>query len=298
MSRLRFVGPPRRSFRYGPASSARVGPICARHCAAQSARAASRSAAIGASPAIACRRLVLLLDVSGSMEPYARAMLRFVHAAVAGRQRVEAFALGTRLTRVTKELNSRDPDLALQQASQRVQDWSGGTRLGECLRRFNDEWGVRGMARARSWSSSATAGTVATRTCSVNRCVRLQRVTYDLIWVNPLKVTPGYAPWPVAWRPRCRMLITSWKVIHSWQWKNWPTSSPASRRGGPDARTARRHRSLAVCRQAGGDRPRRRHRRVRPREVAAHGRQRDGEVAGSSAVAAWRALSSARRWRS
>ena len=90
---------------------------------------------------------MLLLDVSGSMEPYARAMLRFVHAAVAGRQRVEAFALGTRLTRVTKELNSRDPDQALRQASERVQDWSGGTRLGECLRRFNDEWGVRGMAR-------------------------------------------------------------------------------------------------------------------------------------------------------
>ena len=146
MSRLRFVGPPRRSFRYGP-SSRRGRPDL---------RKTLRSA-IGAGgepirrhwrePGDRLRRLVLLLDVSGSMEPYARAMLRFVHAAVAGRQRVEAFSLGTRLTRVTKELNSRDPDLALQQASQRVQDWSGGTRLGECLRRFNDEWGVRGMAR-------------------------------------------------------------------------------------------------------------------------------------------------------
>ena len=90
---------------------------------------------------------MLLLDVSGSMEPYARALLRFVHAAVAGRQKVEAFTMGTRLTRITRELSSRDPDIALQAAGQRVLDWSGGTRLGSDLREFNDEWGVRGLAR-------------------------------------------------------------------------------------------------------------------------------------------------------
>ena len=95
------------------------------------------------------RRLVLLLDVSGSMEPYARALLRFVHAAVAGRQKVEAFALGTRLTRITRELSSRDPDIALRQTSTRVVDWSGGTRLGDGLRQFNDAWGQRGMATGR-----------------------------------------------------------------------------------------------------------------------------------------------------
>ena len=193
MSRLRFVGPPRRSFRYGPASRGGRPDL----------RKTLRSA-IGAGgepirrhwrePGDRLRRLVLLLDISGSMEPYARAMLRFVHAAVAGRQRVEAFALGTRLTRVTKELNSRDPDLALRQASERVQDWSGGTRLGECLRRFNDEWGVRGMARGAivvilsdGWDRGDPA-VLGEQMC------RLQRVTYDLIWVNPLKVTPGYAP--------------------------------------------------------------------------------------------------------
>ncbi len=93
------------------------------------------------------RRLVLLLDVSGSMEPYARALLRFVQAAVAGRRRVEAFALGTRLTRITRELGSRDPDIALRRAADSVVDWSSGTRLGDGLRRFNDDWGVRGMAR-------------------------------------------------------------------------------------------------------------------------------------------------------
>ena len=118
-----------------------------RPCAARSRAGGEPIRRYWQEPGDRLRRLVLLLDVSGSMEPYARAMLRFVQAAVAGRQRVEAFSLGTRLTRVTKELNSRDPDLALRQASERVQDWSGGTRLGECLRTFNDEWGVRGLAR-------------------------------------------------------------------------------------------------------------------------------------------------------
>ena len=94
--------------------------------------------------------LVLLLDVSGSMEPYARAFVRFVHAAVVSRTRVEAFALGHPAARaITRELSSRDPDAAVRAAADRVVDWSGGTRLGEGLRAFNDEWGIRGMARRR-----------------------------------------------------------------------------------------------------------------------------------------------------
>ena len=93
------------------------------------------------------RRLVLLLDVSGSMEPYARALVRFVPAAMVGRRDVEAFALGTRLTRLTRELSTRDPDAALSAAALAVTDWSGGTRLGDGLKEFNDSWGVRGMAR-------------------------------------------------------------------------------------------------------------------------------------------------------
>ena len=98
-------------------------------------------------PAERPRRIVLLCDVSGSMEAYARGLVRFLHAAVVGRGRVEAFAIGTRLTRITRELSSRDPDAAIAAAAKRVTDWSGGTRLGEGLRQFNDEWGVRGMAR-------------------------------------------------------------------------------------------------------------------------------------------------------
>ena len=147
MARLRFAGSPRRSLRMAPTTRRTARPDLRR-----TVRAALRTEGEPIrrhfrTPATRYRRVVLLLDVSGSMEPYARALLRFVQAAVAGRRRVEAFALGTRLTRITRELGSRDPDEALRKAAERVVDWSGGTRLGDGLRRFNEQWGVRGMAR-------------------------------------------------------------------------------------------------------------------------------------------------------
>jgi uncharacterized protein len=142
------------------------------------------------------RRLVLLLDVSGSMEPYARALARFAHAAVAARRRgqVEVFALGTRVTRISHELATHDPDAALGRAADAVADWAGGTRLGEGLRSFNDRWGVRGLARGAvvvvlsdGWDRGdpALLGT---------ELARLRRVAYRLVWVNPLKASPGFAP--------------------------------------------------------------------------------------------------------
>ena len=142
------------------------------------------------------RRLTLLLDVSGSMEPYARGLARFAHAAVAARRRgqVEVFALGTRVTRITRELSSHDPDEALHQAGDAVVDWAGGTRLGDGLRRFNDRWGVRGMARGAVVvivSDGWDRGDPATLASEMER---LRRVTHRLVWVNPLKASPGYAP--------------------------------------------------------------------------------------------------------
>lgn len=142
------------------------------------------------------RRLVLLLDVSGSMEPYARALARFAHAAVAaGRHgQVEAFTLGTRVTRITRELATHDPDEALARAAEAVDDWAGGTRLGEGLRRFNDRWGTRGLARGAvvvilsdGWDRGAPE-------ILADEMARLSRVTHRLIWVNPLRALPGYAP--------------------------------------------------------------------------------------------------------
>jgi uncharacterized protein with von Willebrand factor type A (vWA) domain len=140
------------------------------------------------------RRLVLLLDVSGSMEPYARAFVRFLHAAVVGRSRVEAFALGTRLTRVTRELTSRDPDAAVLAAARRVVDWSGGTRLGEGVRRFNDEWGIRGLARGAVVVIFSDGWDRGDPAVLAEQMARLERVAYRIVWVNPLKASPGYAP--------------------------------------------------------------------------------------------------------
>ncbi|MFZ9482114.1 MAG: vWA domain-containing protein [Ilumatobacteraceae bacterium] len=193
MHRLQFAGPPRQSLRMHRSRRGRRPDVQAM------LRSSLRHGGEPVEqhwrePGDRMRRLVLLLDISGSMEPYARAMLRFVQAAVSGRQRVEAFAIGTRLTRLTRELDSRDPDKALRQASARVQDWSGGTRLGDCLRTFNDQWGVRGMARGAivvvlsdGWDRGDPAELA-------EQMQRLQRVVHHLVWVNPLKVTPGYAP--------------------------------------------------------------------------------------------------------
>jgi uncharacterized protein with von Willebrand factor type A (vWA) domain len=140
------------------------------------------------------RRVVLVCDVSGSMDPYARALLRFLQAAVAGRSRVEAFALGTRLTRITKELSSRDPDAALQRAAKAVADWSGGTRLGEGLRRFNDTWGVRGFARGAVVVIMSDGWDRGDPAALAEQMARLRRVAHRIVWVNPLKSSPGYAP--------------------------------------------------------------------------------------------------------
>jgi uncharacterized protein with von Willebrand factor type A (vWA) domain len=145
------------------------------------------------------RRIVLICDVSGSMEPYSRALVRFLHAAVVGRAksyggRIEAFALGTRLTRLTRELSSRDPDAALARAARSVPDWSGGTRLGEGLRAFNDQWGVRGMARGSVVVILSDGWDRGDPALLAEQMQRLQRVAYRTVWVNPLKASPGYAP--------------------------------------------------------------------------------------------------------
>ncbi len=140
------------------------------------------------------RRIVFLCDVSGSMESYSRALLRFCQAAVVGRGRVEAFAMGTRLTRLTKELTSRDPDLALAKAAARVVDWSGGTRLGEGLRAFNDQWGVRGMARGSIIVVLSDGWDRGDPELLGEQMGRLHRIAHQVIWVNPLKASPGYAP--------------------------------------------------------------------------------------------------------
>jgi uncharacterized protein with von Willebrand factor type A (vWA) domain len=146
------------------------------------------------SPSVRDRRLVILCDVSGSMEPYARVLVRFLHSAVVARTRVEAFAFGTRLTRITRELANRDPDAAVEAAARRVVDWSGGTRIGASLRAFNDGWGVRGMARGATVVVISDGWDRGEPELLAEQMARLARVAHRIVWVNPLKASPGYAP--------------------------------------------------------------------------------------------------------
>ena len=126
------------------------------------------------------------------MEPYTRALLRFVHAAVAGRGRVEAFVFATRLTRITRQLSWRDPDAALARAGAAVADWSGGTRLGAVLGDFNVHWGdvARGavvVVLSDGWDRGDP-------TMLAAELDRLRLRAHRIVWVNPLKASPGYAP--------------------------------------------------------------------------------------------------------
>jgi uncharacterized protein with von Willebrand factor type A (vWA) domain len=142
------------------------------------------------------RRMVFLLDVSGSMEPYARGLARFAHAAVSSRRagQVEVFTVGTRLTRITRELARRDPEAALRAAADTVSDWSGGTRLGATLQQFNDQWGVRGMARGAIVVICSDGWDRGAPELVASEMGRLSRVARRVVWVNPLKASPGYAP--------------------------------------------------------------------------------------------------------
>ncbi|MDQ3576811.1 MAG: VWA domain-containing protein [Actinomycetota bacterium] len=139
------------------------------------------------------RRVVLLIDVSGSMSPYADALLRFAHA-VTRRMPAEVFTLGTRLTRLTRPLRQRDPELALAAAARAVPDFAGGTRLGETLRVFLDRWGQRGVARqaivvvfSDGWERGDPA-------LLADQMARLRRLARRVLWVNPHAGAAGYAP--------------------------------------------------------------------------------------------------------
>ena len=140
------------------------------------------------------RRVVLLCDVSGSMTPYSRALLRFLHAGVISGARLEAFSVGTRLTRITQELATRDPDQALRQTAGAVKDISGGTRLGDAMKEFVDRWGQRGMARGAVVVILSDGWDRGDVNVLAEQMQRLKRLAYRVIWVNPLKSAPGYKP--------------------------------------------------------------------------------------------------------
>jgi uncharacterized protein with von Willebrand factor type A (vWA) domain len=139
------------------------------------------------------RKVVFLLDVSGSMEPYARALLALLQGSV-GAVHAEAFVFATRLTRVTRTLATRDPQAALDRALEAAPDWSGGTRIGAALRTFTDRHGRRGMARGAvvvilsdGWERDDPE--------EIGRqMARLRRLAHRVVWVNPRAAAAEYAP--------------------------------------------------------------------------------------------------------
>src|SRR5688572_28576049 len=140
------------------------------------------------------RPLVLLCDVSGSMERYSRMLLHFAHALTWRHQRVEAFLFSTQLTRITRQLNARRPDDALAAVSLSVPDWSGGTRLGGAIKEFHQRWGRRvlnGGPVVLLISDGWDRGDPEVLRAQI---ARLQRRSYRLVWLNPLLGTTGYSP--------------------------------------------------------------------------------------------------------
>jgi uncharacterized protein len=144
-------------------------------------------------PGERARELVLVCDVSGSMEPYARMLLQYMQACVAARRRVEAFVFGTRLTRVTEELKGRDHDRALERASHAAGDWSGGTRIGEALATLNREHGRR-LGRGAIVVLLSDGWDRGDPDQLAGEMARLSRCAHRMVWLNPLKAHPEYEP--------------------------------------------------------------------------------------------------------
>ena len=141
------------------------------------------------------RPLVIIADISGSMERYTRLLLLFTYGlANALQQRVEAFVFSTRLTRITRELKERDLDRALREISRVVPDWSGGTRIGDALRTFNFRWGRRVLGSGALTLVISDGWDRGDPAILGDEIARLQRSSRRLIWLNPLLGSPDYEP--------------------------------------------------------------------------------------------------------
>ncbi len=140
------------------------------------------------------RRMVLLCDISGSMEPYARTYLQFLTSAARSGPRVETFVFATRLTRLTRPLAARRPDRAMRRAAAAAPDWSSGTRIGAALKTFNDRHGRRGMARGAVVVILSDGWERGDPELVGREMERLTRLAHRIVWVNPRLSAPGFSP--------------------------------------------------------------------------------------------------------
>lgn len=145
-------------------------------------------------PKLKRRPLVVIADISGSMERYARVLLKFIYAISSGLGRVEAFAFATRLTRITRQLKEKDIDAALDQAMGQILDWGGGTRIGESLKTFNYEWGRRTLGQGAIVLIISDGWDRGEIDLLEREMRRLQLSCQRLIWLNPLLGSEHYEP--------------------------------------------------------------------------------------------------------
>jgi uncharacterized protein with von Willebrand factor type A (vWA) domain len=138
------------------------------------------------------RRIVFICDISGSMEAYARAYLQLLWSGVS--TKAEAFVFATRLTRLTRALRGVSPDIALEHAGRKAPDWSGGTRIGEALKAFNDQYGRRGLARGAVILILSDGWDTGDPDVVAQEMERLRRLAHRIVWVNPRKADSAYAP--------------------------------------------------------------------------------------------------------
>ncbi|HEY7965772.1 MAG TPA: VWA domain-containing protein [Solirubrobacteraceae bacterium] len=210
MSRLALAPPPRRTRRY--VKGHHGGKIDMRRTLRESLRTGGDPVALAhRRRRVSRRRLVMLCDISGSMEPYTRAYLQLLTCAAGGGHDAEVFVFATRLTRLTRALATRSPDQALRRAAAAAPDWASGTRIGEALRTFNDRYGRRGMARGAVVVILSDGWERGDPTLVGREMARLARLAHRVVWVNPRAAAAGFsvaAAGMVAALPHCDALVS------------------------------------------------------------------------------------------
>jgi uncharacterized protein len=227
MRELTIAVPPRKTRRYRPRKEG------ARLDMRRTMRLATRTAGEPVTIArravrVRPRRLIVLCDISGSMEPYARALLQLMYVAARGgagaapagaglpgdasRPRTEVFTFATRLTRLTPFLSAASPETMLAKAGEAAPDWAGGTRIGATLREFNDRYGVRGMARGAVVLIISDGWETGDPAVLGGQMARLHRIAYRIVWANPRTQSSRYRPevggMAAAW-PYCDAVVSA-----------------------------------------------------------------------------------------
>jgi uncharacterized protein len=219
MREMSLAVPPRRTRRYRPARDGKRPDLrrtlrLARRSGGEAIRLARRARRVRP------RRLVVLCDISGSMEPYARALLLLLYAinggqlrgGSSGQNRPEVFSFATRLTRLTSALAASSPDKMLAKAGEAAPDWSGGTRIGAAVKEFNDHYGSRGMARGSVILIISDGWETGEPELLGAQMARLSRVAHRIVWANPRTQSPRYRPevggMAAAW-PYCDAVVSA-----------------------------------------------------------------------------------------